>query len=62
MSLAVSPINEASRCDGDAFLAHQRNVVLVGGTSTGESPSGDKHSRACIRDGAAAGSSMSSIW
>jgi DNA replication protein DnaC len=34
------------------FLAHQRNVVLVGGTGTGKSHLAIAIARACIRDGA----------
>ena len=34
------------------FLAHQRNVVLVGGTGTGKTHLAIAIARACIRDGA----------
>jgi len=37
---------------GGGFLAHQRNVVLVGGTGTGETYLATAIARACIRDGA----------
>jgi len=46
---------------GGNFLAHQRNVVLVWCTGTGKTHLAIAIARACIRDGAAAGSSMSSI-
>ena len=39
----------------DEFLAHQRNVVLVGGTGTGKIHLAIAIARACIRDGARAG-------
>jgi DNA replication protein DnaC len=55
-TFADTPINEALVRDlaGGNFLAHQRNVVLVGGTGTG---TGKTHlaiaiARSCIRDGA----------
>jgi DNA replication protein DnaC len=49
-----TPINEALVRDlaGGNFLAHQRNVVLVGGTGTGKSHLAIAIARACIRDGA----------
>ncbi len=37
---------------GGGFLAHQRNVVLVGGTGTGKTHLAIAIARACIRDGA----------
>ncbi len=36
---------------GGEFLAHQRNVVLVGGTGTGKTHLAIAIARACIRDG-----------
>src|SRR6059058_6088193 len=49
-----TPINETLVYDliGGNFLAHQRNVVLVGGTGTGKSHLAIAIARACIRDGA----------
>jgi DNA replication protein DnaC len=49
-----TPINEVLVRDlaGGDFLAHQRNVVLVGGTGTGKSHLAIAIARACIRDGA----------
>src|SRR5947209_3411474 len=51
---ANTPINETLVRDLAAgeFLAHQRNVVLVGGTGTGETHLAIAIARACIRDGA----------
>jgi len=51
---ADTPINEALVRDlaGGDFLAHQRNVVLVGGTGTGKTHLAIAIARACIRDGA----------
>ena len=49
-----APVNEALVHDlasGD-FLAHQRNVVLVGGTGTGKTHLAIAIARACIRGGA----------
>jgi DNA replication protein DnaC len=49
-----APINETlvrSLASGD-FLAHQRNVVLVGGTGTGKTHLAIAIARACIRAGA----------
>ena len=48
------PINETLVRDlvGGNFLAHQRNVVLVGGTGTGKTHLAIAIARACIRDGA----------
>ena len=59
-----TPVNETLVRDliGGNFLAHQRNVVLVGGTGTGKTHLAIAIARACIRGGAEAGSSMSSIW
>lgn len=49
-----TPINETLVRDliGGDFLAHQRNVVLVGGTGTGKSHLAIAIARACIRGGA----------
>jgi len=51
---AGTPINETLVRDLAAgeFLAHQRNVVLVGGTGTGKTHLAIAIARACIRDGA----------
>src|SRR5690348_9359121 len=51
---ADTPINEILVHDLAAgeFLAHQRNVVLVGGTGTGKTHLAIAIARACIRDGA----------
>ena len=48
------PINEALVRDlaSGNFLAHQRNLVLVGGTGTGKTHLAIAIARACIRDGA----------
>jgi len=48
-----TPINEALLRDlaGGDFLAHQRNVVLVGGTGTGKTHLAIALARALIRDG-----------
>ena len=53
-AFADTPINEALVRDlaGGNFLAHQRNVVLVGGTGTGKTHLAIAIARACIRDGA----------
>jgi DNA replication protein DnaC len=53
-TFAGTPINEALVRDlaGGEFLAHQRNVVLVGGTGTGKTHLAIAIARACIRDGA----------
>ncbi|HTX77810.1 MAG TPA: IS21-like element helper ATPase IstB [Terracidiphilus sp.] len=47
-------VNEALVRDlaSGEFLAHQRNVVLVGGTGTGKTHLAIAIARACIRDGA----------
>jgi DNA replication protein DnaC len=49
-----TPINETLVRDlaRGEFLAHQRNLVLVGGTGTGKSHLAIGIARACIRDGA----------
>jgi DNA replication protein DnaC len=49
-----TPINETLVRDlaGGNFLAHQRNVVLVGGTGTGKTHLAIAIARACISDGA----------
>jgi len=49
-----APINETLVRDliGGNFMAHQRNVVLVGGTGTGKSHIAIAIARACIRGGA----------
>jgi DNA replication protein DnaC len=49
-----TPVNEALVRDlaGGGFLAHQRNIVLVGGTGTGKSHLAIAIARACIRGGA----------
>lgn len=49
-----TPINEAlvRELAGGDFLAHQRNVVLVGGTGTGKTHLAIAIARACIRAGA----------
>ena len=51
---AGTPINETLIRDlaGGAFLAEQRNAVLVGGTGTGKSHLAIASARACIRGGA----------
>ena len=49
-----TPINETLVRDlaSGNFLAHQRNVVLVGGTGTGKTHLAIAIARACVRDGA----------
>jgi DNA replication protein DnaC len=49
-----TPVNQALVRDlaGGDFLAHQRNVVLVGGTGTGKTHLAIAIARACIRAGA----------
>ena len=49
-----TPINETLVRDlaNGAFLAHQRNVVLIGGTGTGKTHLAVGIVRACIRNGA----------
>jgi DNA replication protein DnaC len=51
---AGTPINETliRELAGGAFLAEQRNAVLVGGTGTGKSHLAIAIARACIRGGA----------
>ena len=51
---AGTPVNERLIRDlaGGAFLAEQRNAVLVGGTGTGKSHLAIAIARACIRGGA----------
>ena len=53
-TFAGTPINEGLVRDlaSGEFLAHQRNVVLVGGTGTGKTHLAIAIARACIRDGA----------
>ena len=53
-TFAGTPINEALIRDlaAGAFLAEQRNAVLVGGTGTGKSHLAIAIARACIRGGA----------
>src|SRR5947209_16012390 len=53
-AFAGTLINETLVRDliGGNFLAHQRNVVLVGGTGTGKSHLAIAIARACIRGGA----------
>jgi DNA replication protein DnaC len=50
---ADTPINEGLVRDlaGGEFLAHERNVVLVGGTGTGKTHLAIGIARACIRSG-----------
>ena len=49
-----TPVNETlvRELAGGDFLAHQRNLVLVGGTGTGKTHLAIATARACIRDGA----------
>src|SRR4051812_9833547 len=53
-TFAGTPINETLVRDlaRGEFLAHQRNLVLVGGTGTGKTHLAIAIARACIRDGA----------
>ena len=53
-SFAGTPVNEMLVRDlaSGEFLAHQRNVVLVGGTGTGKTHVAIAIARACIRGGA----------
>ena len=57
-----TPVNEALIRDlaSGAFLAEQRNAVLIGGTGTGKSHLAIAIARACIRGGARAASTPSS--
>src|SRR5689334_23691425 len=50
---AGTPVNESLVRDlaGGDFLAHQRNIVLVGGTGTGKTHLAIAIARACIRAG-----------
>lgn len=50
---AGTPINETLARDlaGGDFLAHQRNVVLIGGTGTGKTHLAIAIARSCIRGG-----------
>ena len=52
-AFAGTPINETLVRDlaGGNFVAHQRNVVLVGGTGTGKTHLAIAIARACIRGG-----------
>ena len=49
-----TPINETLVRDlaGGAFLAQQRNLVLIGGTGTGKTHLASGIARACVRGGA----------
>lgn len=49
-----TPLNETLVHDlaGRNFIAHQRNVVLIGGTGTGKTHLAIAIARACIRAGA----------
>ena len=51
---ADTPVNEALVSDlaGGAFVADQRNAVLIGGTGTGKSHLAIAIARGCIRNGA----------
>ena len=51
---ATTPINEGlvKELTTGAFLAHQRNAVLVGGTGTGKTHLAIAIGRACVRSGA----------
>jgi DNA replication protein DnaC len=53
-AFAGTPVNEPLVRDlaRGEFLAHQRNLVLVGGTGTGKTHLAIAIARACIRDGA----------
>lgn len=55
-AFADAPVNEGLVRDlaNGGFLAHQRNVVLVGGTGTGKTHLAIAIARACIRGGARA--------
>ena len=58
-----TPINEALVRDlaGGAFIAQQRNVVLVGGTGTGKTHLAIGIARSCIRAGSRTGDSDLSL-
>ena len=60
---AGTPINETLVRDlaGGAFLAQQRNVVLIGGTGTGKTHMAIAIARSCIRAAPEAASTTSSI-
>jgi len=51
---AATPVNDTlvRELAGGHFLAHQRNIVLIGGTGTGKTHLAIAIARACIRDGA----------
>jgi DNA replication protein DnaC len=53
-AFAGTPINQTLVRDlaGGEFIAHQRNVVLVGGTGTGKTHLAIAIARACLRGGA----------
>ncbi|MEE4275999.1 MAG: IS21-like element helper ATPase IstB, partial [Thermoleophilia bacterium] len=53
-AFAETPVNETLVRDlaGGGFIAHQRNIVLIGGTGTGKSHIAVGIARACIRAGA----------
>jgi len=53
-SFTGTPINETLVRDlaGGEFLAHERNIVLVGGTGTGKTHLAIAIARACIQNGA----------
>jgi hypothetical protein len=59
-----TPINESLLRDlaGGNFVAHQRNVVLVGGTGTGKTHLAIAIARNCIAPDRADASSTPSIW
>jgi DNA replication protein DnaC len=51
LGTAIKRQHEPQRLVGGDFLAHQRNVVLVGGTGTGKTHLAIAIARALIRDG-----------
>ena len=53
-AFAATPVNETlvRELAGGGFLAHQRNLVLVGGTGSGKTHLAVGIARACIRGGA----------
>jgi DNA replication protein DnaC len=63
-AFADTPVNETlvRNLAGGGFLAHQRNLVLVGGTGSGKTHLAVGIARACIRGAPAAASSTSSTW